>query len=182
MKTIREYINLIESTQQTVAEVVPAVNKTPDSIVNAFNQLYPKIAYDSNGNDLMEPEEAFDEVSKQLGVSPRKMHRLLNLDKNRQPTDNHFEKMIIKMVGPILWRKMLDRVDYLRNHRNEVSNQVKKDYKNGGQVGIPDEILYLQAVKDFQSEWDKATNGTTGPIWMTYLLHQIEMNANTHAR
>jgi hypothetical protein len=49
-------------------------------LIQDYRALYPKIAYDSNGDDLMEPEEAHDETCDQLGVDPGVMDRYLELE------------------------------------------------------------------------------------------------------
>jgi hypothetical protein len=49
-------------------------------IINAYRKLYPKIAYDANGDDLMEPEEAHDETCSRLGVDPSDMDEYFELE------------------------------------------------------------------------------------------------------
>jgi hypothetical protein len=62
-------------------------------LIDAYRELYPKIAYDANGDDLMEPEEAHDETSRQLGVDPGDMDEYLEdeeLDEERR-SEEEFE-------------------------------------------------------------------------------------------
>ena len=49
-------------------------------IIDAYRELYPKIAYDADGEDLMEPEEAHDETCSQLGVDPSDMDEYFELE------------------------------------------------------------------------------------------------------
>ena len=49
-------------------------------LIDAYRKLYPKIAYDANGELLMEPEEAHEETSLQLGVDPSDMDEYFDLE------------------------------------------------------------------------------------------------------
>jgi hypothetical protein len=49
-------------------------------LIDAYRELYPKIAYDANGDELMEPEEAHEETSLQLGVDPSDMDEYFDLE------------------------------------------------------------------------------------------------------
>jgi hypothetical protein len=49
-------------------------------LIQDYRALYPKIAYDGNGEMTMEPEEAHDETCDQLGVDPGVMDRYLELE------------------------------------------------------------------------------------------------------
>jgi hypothetical protein len=49
-------------------------------IIDAYRELYPKIAYDADGEDLMEPEEAHEETCSQLGVDPSDMDEYFELE------------------------------------------------------------------------------------------------------
>ena len=61
-------------------QVSEGLSKKAMKLIQDYRALYPKIAYDSNGDDLMEPEEAHDETCDQLGVDPGVMDRYLELE------------------------------------------------------------------------------------------------------
>ena len=61
-------------------QVSEGLNKKAMKLIQDYRALYPKIAYDSDGDDLMEPEEAHDETCDQLGVDPAVMDRYLELE------------------------------------------------------------------------------------------------------
>jgi hypothetical protein len=61
-------------------QVSEGLSKKAMKLIQDYRALYPKIAYDSNGDDLMEPEEAHDETCDQLGVDPAVMDRYLELE------------------------------------------------------------------------------------------------------
>lgn len=62
------------------SQVSEGLSKKAMKLIQDYRALYPKIAYDSNGDDLMEPEEAHDETCDQLGVDPGVMDRYLELE------------------------------------------------------------------------------------------------------
>jgi hypothetical protein len=61
-------------------QVSEGLSKKAMKLIQDYRALYPKIAYDSNGDDLMEPEEAHDETCDQLGIDPAVMDRYLELE------------------------------------------------------------------------------------------------------
>jgi hypothetical protein len=61
-------------------QVSESLSKKAMKLIQDYRALYPKIAYDSNGDDLMEPEEAHDETCDQLGVDPAVMDRYIELE------------------------------------------------------------------------------------------------------
>lgn len=62
------------------SQVSEGLSKKAMKLIQDYRALYPKIAYDSNGDDLMEPEEAHDETCDQLGIDPAVMDRYLELE------------------------------------------------------------------------------------------------------
>lgn len=49
-----------------------------ESLVKAYQELYPKVAYNKKGEHVMEPEDAHDETCYRLGVDPSDMDDLLD--------------------------------------------------------------------------------------------------------
>jgi hypothetical protein len=56
------------------------LSKKAIKLIQDYRALYPTIAYDSNGEMTMEPEEAHDETCDQLGVDPEVMDRYFELE------------------------------------------------------------------------------------------------------
>ena len=75
----RKYIDIINESMDPVNE---GLSGKAIKLIQDYRALYPKIAYDSNGNDSMEPEEAHDETCDQLVVDPGVMDRYFELEAN----------------------------------------------------------------------------------------------------
>jgi hypothetical protein len=56
------------------------LNPKIKQLIDAYRELYPKIAYDENGEELMEPEEAHEETCYQLGCDPSDMDEYFDLE------------------------------------------------------------------------------------------------------
>jgi hypothetical protein len=76
----RKYIDIINEAQDNTQTMNEGLSKKALKLIQDYRALYPKIAYDSDGNDSMESEEAHDETCYQLGVDPGVMDRYFELE------------------------------------------------------------------------------------------------------
>ena len=73
----RKYIDIINESMDPVNE---GLSGKAIKLIQDYRALYPKIAYDSDGEMTMEPEDAHDETCDQLGVDPGVMDRYFELE------------------------------------------------------------------------------------------------------
>ena len=76
----RKYIDIINEAQDNTQPMNEGLSKKAIKLIQDYRALYPTIAYDSNGEMTMEPEEAHDETCDQLGVDPGVMDRYFELE------------------------------------------------------------------------------------------------------
>ena len=73
-------------------------------LIQDYRALYPKIAYDSDGNDMMEPEEAHDETCDQLGIDPGVMDDYFELEDGQGLTESRLMDAAGEIIDHILNR------------------------------------------------------------------------------
>jgi hypothetical protein len=106
-------------------------------IIKAYRKLYPKIAYDADGEDLMEPEEAHDETCSRLGVDPSDMDEYFELeDEELEEGDmeegNKFAHNVLKAKAARMKKADLDgdgEMETVREDDDEMNEATKSKDK-----------------------------------------------------